>query len=88
MLEPTRVRPESMADPSASALLSADAPLWLYVGYLGDRPIATAELTAAAGVVGLYNISTLAAYRRRGFGTAFQCGRIASRLSAANVAGR
>ncbi len=54
----------------SSALLSSDCPQWLYVGYLGDAPVATAELTVAGGVVGLYNISTLAACRRRGFGTA------------------
>ena len=55
---------------AAAALLSADSPLWLYLGYVDDTPVATAELTAAEGVVGLYNISTLAPYRRRGFGTA------------------
>ncbi len=52
------------------ALLDEGAPLWLYVGYLGEVPVAAAELTVGGGVVGLYNISTLAAYRRRGFGTA------------------
>src|SRR4051794_33156160 len=45
-------------------LLAQDAPLWLYVGYLDEVPVATAELTAGGGVVGLYNISTLEAYRR------------------------
>ncbi|CAA9250425.1 MAG: Acetyltransferase, GNAT family [uncultured Chloroflexia bacterium] len=54
----------------APALLDENAPLWLYVGYLGEVPVAAAELTVGGGVVGLYNISTLAAYRRRGFGTA------------------
>jgi GNAT superfamily N-acetyltransferase len=52
------------------ALLRPDAPLWLYVGYLGDVPVATAELTVGGGVVGLYNIITQPAYRRRGVGTA------------------
>ncbi|MGK4006899.1 GNAT family N-acetyltransferase [Sorangium sp. So ce1036] len=52
------------------ALLSEASPLWLYVGYLGDTPVATAELTVGGGVVGLYNISTLAPYRRRGIGSA------------------
>ena len=55
---------------AASTLLAGDAPLWLYVGYSGGVPVATAELTVGGGVVGLYNISTRAAYRRRGFGTA------------------
>jgi GNAT superfamily N-acetyltransferase len=51
-------------------LLSADAALWLYVGYLGDCPVATAELTVAEGAVGLYGVSTLLDYRRRGIGSA------------------
>jgi ribosomal protein S18 acetylase RimI-like enzyme len=55
---------------TAAALLAADAPQWFYVGYLGGQPVATAELTVGGGVVGLYNISTLEAYRRRGIGTA------------------
>jgi len=55
---------------AAPALLSGDSALWLYVGYLEEVPVATAELTVGGGIVGLYNISTLATYRRRGFGTA------------------
>lgn len=53
-----------------AALLTSHCPLWLYVGYLDEVPVATGELTAGGGVVGLYNISTAAAYRRRGCGTA------------------
>jgi ribosomal protein S18 acetylase RimI-like enzyme len=52
------------------ALLGADSPLWLYVGYLGEQPVAASELTLSGGVAGLYGISTRASYRRRGFGTA------------------
>jgi ribosomal protein S18 acetylase RimI-like enzyme len=54
----------------APALLSEDAALWLYVGYLGETPVATAELALGGGVAGLYNIITLEPYRRRGIGTA------------------
>ena len=52
-----------------TVLLSDASPLWFYVGYLDDQPVATSELTIGGGVVGLYNISTGQAYRRRGFGT-------------------
>jgi ribosomal protein S18 acetylase RimI-like enzyme len=55
---------------AASVLLNPDSPQWLYVGYLAGEPVATAELTVGGGVVGLYNICTLGAYRRRGIGTA------------------
>jgi ribosomal protein S18 acetylase RimI-like enzyme len=37
---------------------------------VGDTAVATAEATLAGGAVGLYNIATLAARRRRGFGRA------------------
>jgi ribosomal protein S18 acetylase RimI-like enzyme len=55
---------------AADVLLAAASPLRFYVGYLEGEPVATAELTLAGGVAGLYNISTLAAARGRGFGTA------------------
>jgi ribosomal protein S18 acetylase RimI-like enzyme len=55
---------------TASALLRDSTPLWLYVGYLGEVPVVTAELTVGGGLVGLYNVSTLAAHRGRGFGSA------------------
>jgi ribosomal protein S18 acetylase RimI-like enzyme len=51
-------------------LLARDAPLWLYLGYLGEQSVASAELTVAGGVAGLYGISTLAPFRRRGIGSA------------------
>lgn len=55
---------------AAPVLLNDEAPLWLYVGYLGETPVATAELAVGGGVVGLYNICTLMEYRRRGIGMA------------------
>lgn len=53
-----------------SLLLSAESPLWFYVGYWGDAPVGTVELTIGGGVVGLYSVSTAKPYRRRGFGSA------------------
>jgi ribosomal protein S18 acetylase RimI-like enzyme len=55
---------------AAPLILQPDSPLHLYVGYLGERPVASAELCLAGGVAGLYNICTLEAERRKGFGTA------------------
>lgn len=55
---------------AAPVLLAANSPLWLYVGYVGELPVATAELTIGGGVAGMYNIVTLEAYRRRGIGSA------------------
>jgi ribosomal protein S18 acetylase RimI-like enzyme len=65
--DPVVVRFYQRASP---ALLSPDSPLWLYLGYLGDEPVASAELAVGGGIVGLYNISTRSAYRRKGIGTA------------------
>lgn len=55
---------------TAQALLSAGSPQWLYVGYLEGEPVATSEVTFGGGIAGLFNISTLVPFRRRGFGTA------------------
>ena len=55
---------------AAPVILDPASPLWLYLGYVDGVAVATAELTVGGGVVGLYGISTLAAYRRRGYGSA------------------
>ncbi len=54
---------------TASALLSDEAPQWLYVGYADGEPVATAEATVHAGTVGLFNIATRPAFRGRGIGS-------------------
>lgn len=54
---------------AAPVLLAGGSPQWLYVGYLDGEPVATAEATVTAGTAGLYNISTLPAYRGRGIGS-------------------
>jgi len=65
--DPTVVRFYERASP---ALLGPESPLWLYVGNVGEEPVASAELTVGGGVVGLYNISTRSAHRGKGIGTA------------------
>ena len=41
-----------------------------YVGYLGDEPVAAATLVNAHGIAGIYNVTTIKRFRRRGFGAA------------------
>lgn len=50
-------------------------PLWDsdfvgYVGYVDGEPVATAATVTAAGAIGVYNVATLPAHRRRGHGEA------------------
>jgi len=64
--------PDSIA-PAFLALmegLGTTFPLHHYLGLLNEQPVATATLFVGGGVVGIYNVATLAPARGRGIGSA------------------
>ena len=47
--------------------------VYRYLGYYDGEPVATGQLVYEDGVAGLYNICTVAGFRRKGVGPAFTC---------------
>jgi ribosomal protein S18 acetylase RimI-like enzyme len=52
------------------ALLQANCPMRLLVGYLDGQPVSTSEVFIGAEVAGIYSVATKREFRRRGLGSA------------------
>jgi ribosomal protein S18 acetylase RimI-like enzyme len=57
-------------DAYAASGFSLDAPFQHYVGYLNRKPLTSSTLLLAAGLAGIYDVSTEPAARRQGLGRA------------------
>jgi ribosomal protein S18 acetylase RimI-like enzyme len=60
----------AMASLAAAVGYEPDAEWVRWVGFLGDRAVASAGLMIGAGVAGIYNVATAPRVRRRGIGAA------------------
>jgi GNAT superfamily N-acetyltransferase len=61
--------------PDVAAIVYGGEGIWRtgftgYIGYLNGRPISTAAILVAAGVIGIYAVGTLPEYQRRGYAEA------------------
>jgi ribosomal protein S18 acetylase RimI-like enzyme len=55
---------------TTAALLEANCPMRLFVGYLDGEPVSASEVFFGAGVAGIYSVATRKEYRGRGLGSA------------------
>jgi GNAT superfamily N-acetyltransferase len=51
---------------AAPLLVGQESPILLFVAYWDDEPVGSVEVTRTPGVLGVYNVSTVERYRRRG----------------------
>jgi GNAT superfamily N-acetyltransferase len=61
---------DAWVDFFASVSLEAQLPLRCYLGWLDGEPVATSYVILAAGVAGIYGVTTAPEARRQGIGTA------------------
>jgi len=72
---------EGLYRSSAPALLETGSPLRFYVAERSGAPVAGVEIVLAAGVAGVYGLSTLRELRRQGIGTSILAGALADSLA-------